>query len=496
MKIKIYLLFWLGLITLYFLTRLINLKIIPIFTDEAIYSYWAQVALHDPANRFISLEDGKQPLFVWLGAISQKFIEDPLVATRLISVFSGLGSLIGIFILAKTLLGERVAILSIVLYLVLPFTLLYDRLALFDSLLTMLGIYAVLFSVRFAKDLKFDIAILNGFAIGLAMITKSSGIFFLYLLPFSLLFFDYKNKDLKLRFLKWLGGSFVSILLSLLIFNSLRLSPLFYIIGRKNLEFVRRLSEVIANPFLFFYSNSRTLVEWIINYTGLPLFLIFVVAIIFGTFKRNLSVIYLSILVLAPFLAESFFNKVLYPRFILFYFPYLIILASSGVFILLDNFPKYRLYLTIIFVIFLLVPLVNSYRLLTNPPFAKIASSDAGQYFNDWPAGYGVSQIVDLIKKESGERQIFVGTEGTFGLLPYALQIYFFGNQNVHVIGFWPVDHNNLPEQIIDIAKGNKTYFVFNENQKTIDNPQLKLVTRYQKGIGNSFMRLYEVIPQ
>src|SRR3989344_3628976 len=98
MKSKLHLLTWLGLVTVYFASRLINLKIIPIFTDEAIYSYWAQVALHDPANRFISLEDGKQPLFIWLAAIMQNFIHDPLVASRLVSVFSGFLSVIGIYL--------------------------------------------------------------------------------------------------------------------------------------------------------------------------------------------------------------------------------------------------------------------------------------------------------------------------------------------------------------------------------------------------------------
>src|SRR3989344_7318033 len=93
--------FWSLAVIFYFFTRLVNLKIIPIFTDEAIYSRWAQVALHDPANRFMSLEDGKQPLFIWLAAIFQKFISDPLVAGRLVSVLAGFGSTVGIYLLAK-----------------------------------------------------------------------------------------------------------------------------------------------------------------------------------------------------------------------------------------------------------------------------------------------------------------------------------------------------------------------------------------------------------
>src|SRR3989338_2384451 len=146
MKAKPQLLFWLFSLGFFLLTRLINLKIIPIFTDEAIYTYWAQVALHDPANRFISLEDGKQPLFIWIAAIFQKFISDPLIATRIVSVFAGFGSLVGIYLLSKVLFNAKVAKLSSFLYIVLPFTMLYDRMALFYSLLTMFLIFTIFFS--------------------------------------------------------------------------------------------------------------------------------------------------------------------------------------------------------------------------------------------------------------------------------------------------------------------------------------------------------------
>ena len=193
MKNKLEFFFWPLIGSVYFLTRTINLKIIPIFTDEAIYTYWAQVALHDPANRFISLEDGKQPLFIWFAAIFQKFIGDPLIATRAVSILAGFGSLIGIYFLSKELFSEKVAKLSAILYLILPLTLLYDRMALFDSLLTMFGIWGIFFTIKLARKARLDTAILAGFSIGFAMITKSSGVFFLYFLPLSLLFFDFST---------------------------------------------------------------------------------------------------------------------------------------------------------------------------------------------------------------------------------------------------------------------------------------------------------------
>ena len=77
------------LVAAYFVLRLIFLSRLPIFTDEAIYLRWAQIALNDAAWRFISLTDGKQPMFVWAAMVLMKFIHDPLVAGRLVSVATG-----------------------------------------------------------------------------------------------------------------------------------------------------------------------------------------------------------------------------------------------------------------------------------------------------------------------------------------------------------------------------------------------------------------------
>src|SRR3989344_4294831 len=287
MKSKSTIIFWTGLVSSYFFTRLVNLKLIPIFTDEAIYTYWAQVALNDPAQRFISLQDGKQPLFIWLAAILQKFVSDPLIGSRLVSVFAGFGSIIGIYLLGKELFSEKVAKIAAVLYLILPFTLLYDKLALFDSLLTLFGIYAVFFAVKMVKKPKLDNALLAGFALGAAMITKSSGNFFLYLLPFSLVLFDFAKKDLRQNLIRWTGFSAVTFIVTQIIYNMLRLSPLFYIIERKNYEFIRPLSAVVEDPFLHFFSNVESLLSWLISYVGVFLFIIFLSGILYGVSQKD-----------------------------------------------------------------------------------------------------------------------------------------------------------------------------------------------------------------
>ena len=484
-----------GLIAiLYLATRLINLGIIPIFTDEAIYSHWAQIALHDPGNRFISLEDGKQPLFIWFDAISQKFVDDPLIAGRLVSVVAGFGSLVGIYLLSRHLFNQKTAILSALLYVILPFTLLYDRMALFDSLLTMFGIWSIFLSVKMVEESRLDWAILNGFAIGLGMITKSSAVFFLYLLPVSLTLFNFKIQERVKNLIKWLGLSVVTFVISQALYNTLRLSPLFYIIERKNNEFIRTFPEVFANPFLHFVSNSKSMIIWLADYTSWPLLVIFITGILLGFLRKKLQVVYLSILIAVPFLAEGIFNKVLYPRFMLFYYPYVIILISFGAILILDIFKKYRRYLVILLIIVLTFPTYTSFKLITAPAYANIPESDSNQYFNDWPAGYGVREIVEILRRDSAHGQVHVATEGTFGLMPFALNIYLYSNNNVHISSYWPLDPDSLPQEIFDIAMTQKTYVIFYQTKKEPTNPNLKLVARYQKGKGNSYMRIYEVI--
>src|SRR3989344_5687674 len=130
------------------LIRLINLTNIPIFGDEAIYIRWAQVMRAESTLRFLPLSDGKQPLFMWLIIPFTKVLSDPLVAGRIVSVLSGLGSLIGIFVLSHILFNSyKTSLLASIIYAVSPFSVFFDRLALADATLSMFGIWTLVFSV-------------------------------------------------------------------------------------------------------------------------------------------------------------------------------------------------------------------------------------------------------------------------------------------------------------------------------------------------------------
>ncbi|MFC1646904.1 ArnT family glycosyltransferase, partial [Patescibacteria group bacterium] len=306
------------IIVVYFLTRLVNLTAIPIFMDESIYIRWSQIGSQDAAWRFISLTDGKQPMFTWAMMILFKVVNfDPLIIGRLVSVISGFVSLIGLGFLSFLLFKNyNIAVLSMILYTVSPFTVLYDRLALYDSMVAAFFIWATYFSILLVRYIRLDIAMILGLVIGGGILNKSSGFFSLYLLPFCLILFDWKQKKPVSKLVLVLGLMIIVWFLSNLYYLILRLSPLFHMVALKNTVFLYTIGEWFSHPFRFLYGNLRGLFDWLIGYLTLPVFAISMAQVFNG--KKYKEKLLLYTYWLLPFLALGLFAKVLYPRFILF----------------------------------------------------------------------------------------------------------------------------------------------------------------------------------
>src|SRR6185436_7623182 len=133
-----------GLFAAYLFLRLTQIMSLPLFTDEAIYTRWSQIAKQDASWRFISLTDGKQPMFVWWDMIFMRFAHDPLLAGRLVSVVCGLLTMVGLFLLGREIFKNKwVGILSAGLYVLYPFALVYDRMALYDSMVGMFTVWSL-----------------------------------------------------------------------------------------------------------------------------------------------------------------------------------------------------------------------------------------------------------------------------------------------------------------------------------------------------------------
>lgn len=478
-------------IVVYFGTRLVNLLLIPIFTDEAIYLRWSQIMAHDAGLRYLPLSDGKPPLFMWLmSAMFRLFPSfDLLYAGRLTAVFSGFFGLTGLYFAGRVLFKEKlVANLAVILYLFIPFTLFYDRIALADSLLAAFGIWSIGLGVLLAKTLRLDVAMLLGWMLGFGYLTKTPAFFFVLIQP--LLFFVRPLKSFRLTFLDFLkfialvGLAFIE---SQIIFSALRLLPLFHMIGRKNFEFALTLSEFLKNPFALFPSNFKTLISWEVGYLTIPLVAVLVLGLIVAIKRKFLAPLILTLCFLGFVTAMSFFNKVLFVRYLLALTPALILAISYGLFETLALIKKTYLKVLVLALV-LAWPFVLSLQLLINPLYAQIPKDDSTQYLHSWAAGFGIQEVRAYLSKQPGKSLVI--TEGTFGLMPYALELYQKDYPEVEIKPYWPLPNTPPPEAT---ASANPVFVLMYQNQSKPQGWNMTEVLRFKQGLGTDYLRLYKL---
>lgn len=489
----------------YFFLRLIFIKDLPIFTDEAIYVRWAQIALNDSSWRFISLTDGKQPMFIWVAIVFMKVFQDPLLSVRLVSVAAGFFTMVGLFFLTYELFKSKtMSFLTTILYVFYPFAQVYDRIALYDSMVAAFSVWALYFSIHLVKKLRLDIAYSLGFVIGAGILTKTSNFFSIYLLPFMLILFDFKKKPVLKRLITFLVLAMFSSAIAYGLYNVLRLSPLFQMINAKNAIFVYPFSEWVQHPFTFFVGNLNGLFSWLTQYLTLPYIVLILISLILIR-KNYKEKILLILYFLLPFVALALFGRVIFPRFIYFMSLYLLPLAAWGLNYTINQSFHYTrsslklkpitYIIPVIVFVFIWYPGFVSFQFAKNPITSKIAKADNSQYVNSWAAGWGVKESVSFFNKEAQKGKIFIATEGTFGLLPYALEMYLVQNKNVTIKGYWPV--NDVSKELLDNAKKMPTYFVFYQKEH-IEIPEsfpLKLLFKVRQGNTEYYYRVYQVIP-
>ncbi len=448
----------------YFLTRLLNLTLIPIFTDEAIYLRWSQVMANNLNFLFLPLTDGKAPLFIWAAGFVMHLFpnSDPLISGRIVSVVSGYFSLLGIYLAGSQLFhNKKIGLLSSLLYLLSPFTFFYDRFALVDGMLAMFGIWSLAFAVCFVQTVKLKYALALGLTIGLGLLTKTQAIFFFILFPLAWFFLKFEFKR------SYLIGGLLSTVVGILIYNALRVFSEFYIIGLKTAEFVTFPS--LSN----FSNNFVSLVKWQVSYLTIPIVLL----IIFALLKKSRERLFLLAPYALYFVAVCLINKVIYARFLLLFTPFLLILAAAGI-----NDIKSKYFKVATTVLVLTLPLVSIFYLLTRPEIAPIADNDSNQYINSWASGRGVKETAAFFETLPKKKTV-VGVEGTFGLLPFALEMYNHKYPNIEIKPYWPPP-STLPD-------GLDYYIIY--QRPTPKNMPLELIAKYRQGTSNDFFKLFKV---
>ncbi len=478
-----------GIALIYFISRLCNLEKFPIFSDEGIYIHWAKVAWHDATWRFISLTDGKQPLQTWATIPFLKiFPNDALLAGRLFAVFSGFFALTGIVTTAWYLFGKRAGFIAGILYIVTPYFLFYDRLALVDSAVNGFFIWILFLSILLARLRRLDVALLFGLVGGLGSLAKSSVRIFLGLAVFGpILFYEKNHKKFLNNIVNFLVLYAIGGLLAFAVYNVQRLSPFLHFVAEKNKTFVVTFDEFVHTPFAYFFSNVQSIPLYVSWESGFVLTILGIVGLFFLQKKHQQLFWYFLVWILVPFFIVAFFSKILFPRYIIFFASLLVICAAFYL-----NQLKNKTHLILIALLIGLSVIYFHYTILFDQKDIPLPAIDRGQYIEAWPAGWGAQEIVDYARANSTDKPVVFIAEGNFGMTGDVLDTFIRPGDRISIKGYWPLDTKNLLENQ-NLLDSNHVYVVYAHKDTFENELPLRLIKKFTKPGNQSALYLFEL---
>lgn len=482
-------LIWVALTIAFLATRLIHLGSLPIFTDEGIYIHWSKIAWKDASWRFISLTDGKQPLHTW-GMIPFLKIFSPnlLLGGRMFSVLAGAIALKGIFLLAYYLWGKRTAYIAALLYIVTPMFVFYDRMALADSAVNAGFIWILFGSILLARTLRLDVALGTGLVAGLSLLTKSSTQMFLGLSALAPVLQFGKKTKLKI-YLNYYILYLAVLILGFALYNIQRLSPYLQFVNQKNATFVMTFQEFFHAPFSLVWGNLP-LIPW---YVGSEMGYIPALLGILGVallLKKDWRLgLYFTAWMVFPYVAISFFAKVIFPRYLIFFASLLTLTAAYALHVTVNQKLKAVAWI----LMFAWIGYFNYTILFDNQkiPFPPV---DRGQYIESVNAGYGIKDIIQFARERAKEKPVILVAEGNFGVVGDMLESSLGPGEPITVRGYWPLDEKDLYDNQKDL-KTHTVLVVYSHKQMKDILPiwPLKLVHEYTRPYGDSRFTLFEL---
>jgi 4-amino-4-deoxy-L-arabinose transferase-like glycosyltransferase len=468
------------ILLLFFVTRLINLTLLPIYADEANYLDWGWRSFQQPHNLFYSLYDAKQPLLIWIFGISEIFFKDPLFAGRIISVVSGIICLLGIFITTRKLFDQKTAYLASVLYILIPIFLFFDRQALMETSIAAVGIWSFYFLDKYIHESNFKNAIYLGIVLAIGVWIKNNALLFSIPLLTIILLYLKKYPQKAYTTLNHLLFAFI---FSIIILSPLLFQPAFWNTFHLNSRYTLGLNELIKFPIQLWLKNLLGVLD--ISFFFLtPLVLL---SSIWGFIKYKKSHLYLILWLLIPLTQIVFTTRTLnfrYPES--FLVPFIIFAAAA--------IPKKIQH----FILILLIPLVISAIQLVNPPkyFHILSSMSAYSYINDYITGdltgYLVNNIVKYIKKLDTSVPISITFAVNSGNFEAALIDYFHNNSHIKTAYLDSMLFSQKLSQYECFSfPGNQLYFIARQEQQGGLNRFFKKVDIISSDYGLDYATVY-----
>jgi hypothetical protein len=391
-------LLWLLIFGAYFASRLYALTLLPIFIDETDHLRRA-LWIVEGEKLFRAWNRGKG-LGVWITAAAVPWTSDPLWAGRAAMVALGALSLWACRRIAARCFGERAGLAAAGFYILCPFTLMYDRLALSDSFAATFAALALLGSLALARAPGWRPAAATGVAMAAAVLSKVNALLVLVTPAAALLLL----RPLQPRAVRALAiayaAAFAIVGYPLRVFFA---TPHVVEVGMGGTGETGPLAGAGSKAAV----NLALAGEWLSTYWTLPLVVLAVLGLWLSARERRREAVLLALLALWPVAAYLPFARIWFPRYLVMACVPFLALAAAGLVAAADRigraWPRLGPAPALLGFALAVIPAVRlDVALWTDPSRAALPRLERYQYQHGWPSGYGVRETVDYFRAELG----------------------------------------------------------------------------------------------
>lgn len=332
---------------------------------------------------------------MWLGALVTPYASDPLWVNRCLSVACGLLTLIATVAIADRLFDRRVGLVAGAFYVLCPFTLFYDRLALADACLSALFALTLLLSLRIVADARLRFGFLAGVVMALGVYTKAPGVL-LFAVPVATAVF------LGLPRCSWRA---------FLAAYTVGVPPAAYALWRfattKNTADMvgiatRHEDSLLARSA----ANLAEAAGWLWAFWTPTLVVLGLVGLAIALVRGRREGLLLAALAFFPVLAFGLTLSRWLPRYLLFGSAPFLVLGAWALCQLVDRATTGRAaaFRSAALAVAAAAVLIPSLRfdlaLWTDPPRAPLPALDREQFVVGWTSGYGIRDTERLVREE------------------------------------------------------------------------------------------------
>jgi hypothetical protein len=135
-----------------------------------------------------------------------------------------------------------------------------------------------------------------------------------------------------------------------------------------------------------------------------------------------------------------------------------------------------------------------NYALLFAPEKAFFPPIDRGQYIEGVTAVWGADELMNLMKQVAKEKPVLILAEGNFGLVADVLRVYDQPDDNIDILGLWPLNEEHLFEYRSN-PEERFVFVVFSHRDEFPDSWPIDLVKEYKKPMSDESLYLFILLP-